>query len=171
MQKFNPKFPQRSPLRPINFDQSGVYPSNAFATKLPANFNPRKESNMHHREKVDKWIIQVPTYPSSTYGRQWDNSCYNPTIGLSDHYEDEEPVSFDFSNSRDVIEFQSRVITFLFNRDYYQDFENVRKCGGQLSLRSNKDFEFDYDQDYDNDSGESCDVEQYEQFKDYQLKA
>lgn len=84
---------------------------------------------MPHREKVDKWIVMVPTYPSSDMDSRWDNSCYSPGIGLSDFPEDEdfESAEFDFANVLDVVEFQARAITFQCNRLYYKDMEAVRR--------------------------------------------
>lgn len=129
---------RRAPFKPINFQplptQKDRDPSdgNLISTPVkvfPSNFNPRKDLNMHHQEKVDKWIVMVPTYPSSDLNECWDNSCYSPLIGLSDRADDEDfqSVEFDFANFRDVLEFQSRAITFQSNRLYFRDMEVVKK--------------------------------------------
>lgn len=115
---------RRAPFKPINVQQQ-TPPLKVF----PSNFNPRNDTNMHHQEKVDKWIVMVPTYPSSMPDQCWDNSCYTPLIGLSDRADDEDfqSVEFDFANFRDVMEFQSRAITFQSNRLYFRDLEVVKR--------------------------------------------
>lgn len=101
-------------------------------TKFPDTFNPRKESNMHHTDKVNKWIINVPNIPLDNEGKYWENNCYDPTIASADNYEDEKTEEMDISNDIDVLEFQSRKITFLVNKAYYCDYEKVRKEDGRL---------------------------------------
>ena len=35
------------------------------SVEFPKAFNPRKEANMSHKEKVGQWIMTVPIYPST----------------------------------------------------------------------------------------------------------
>lgn len=106
----------------------------AHSKGFPDSFNPRKELNMPHKEKVDKWIIQVPALPASDVGNSWENACYNPMIPTSDECidDDENCSDFDFSGDDDIIEYQSRMITFLINQSYFKDPENVRTKEGKL---------------------------------------
>lgn len=101
--------------------------------KFPDTFNPRKELNMPHKEKVEKWIIGVPTLPNNERCDSWTNCCYNPMLPTSNEFEDnDEESNIDFSGNDDVIEYQSRMITFLVNKNYFNDSENVRKRDGKL---------------------------------------
>lgn len=101
--------------------------------KFPDTFNPRKELNMPHKEKVEKWIIGVPTLPNNERYDSWSNYCYNPMLPTSNEFEDsDDETNIDFSGNDDVIEYQSRMITFLINKNYFNDSENVRKMDGKL---------------------------------------
>lgn len=102
-------------------------------TKFPDSFNPRKESNMPHKEKVNKWIVEIPLKPLDEECKYWENSCYDPSIPPSDEFEDDVNEGIDLVTTSDIIEFQSRTITFLTNRDYYKDLEKVRRKDGRCS--------------------------------------
>ncbi|KAG7812067.1 hypothetical protein KL921_001299 [Ogataea angusta] len=87
--------------------------------RFPSEFNPRQAANMPHKEKVDKWIVNVPAYPHQ--GKEtWYNECYPSVVELSTASTPEES-DVDFTSHQDIIEFQSRMITFLVNRSYYND--------------------------------------------------
>lgn len=121
---------ERTPFKTLNMQSySSVGYFEGISKNFPANFNPRKDLNLHHQEKVDKWIVLVPTYPSSRLGQSWDNSCYSPAVGLSDSNQDEDYLSadYDFGNFQDVLEFQSHTITFQSNRLYFSDSQAVKR--------------------------------------------
>lgn len=116
-------------------------------TKFPETFNPRKELNMPHKEKVDNWMVYLPIQPSQRDHRDWDNDCYTPTLPIDIDQDDideeeEELESFEFKDQRkreidfhcdsDVIDYQSKMITVLVNKAYYKETENVRRSDGKL---------------------------------------
>lgn len=88
------------------------------SVEFPKAFNPRKEANMSHKEKVGQWIMTVPIYPS-TMEEVWFNGCYSSLDPLTDQTVDLLGESYDFSNFKDVIQFQSQMITLLTNKLYW----------------------------------------------------
>lgn len=102
---------------------------------FPTNFNPRKEANMPHKEKVSHWVVNVPIYPSSTEN-VWYNDCYNALDPMTDQIEDSSFPNFDMSNSNDIIELQSRMITLLSNKIYQQEPEKPRDPNLQMKSPS-----------------------------------
>lgn len=85
---------------------------------FPKTFNPRKEANMDHKEKVGQWIMSVPIYPS-TVKDIWFNGCYSSLDPLTDQVVDFLNETYDFSDFKDVIQFQSQLITLLTNKLYW----------------------------------------------------
>lgn len=134
--------------------------------KFPESFNPRKEVNMPHKEKVEKWIVDVPATPINESCSLWQNKCYNPLIPTSDECEVSGVADFDMGNVNDVIEYQSRTITFLTNQNYFTDRENVRKCDGK-TVQGGVDYSLYLDNYTYNDIHQ---IRQYEQFDDYNLQ-
>ena len=134
--------------------------------KFPDTFNPRKELNMPHKEKVEKWIVGVPAAPINDNCDAWRNACYNPLIPTSDEYEESDCSDFDFSGNDDIIEYQSRMITFLINKTYFKDSENVRKSDGKLVPGG---MEYDVYLNEGLDYNEFHQLNQYEQFGSYSL--
>lgn len=136
--------------------------------KFPDSFDPRAELNMPQEEKVEKWIKLVPSVPTNKTCNTWISTCYNPHIPTCDQlYEDDEAEncnSFDFGNDADVIQYQSKLITFLINKNYYFELENVRGKDGKIMKSGNWDL-------YDNSFGynDLHHVIQFEQFNDYNL--
>ncbi|KAH3662206.1 hypothetical protein OGAPHI_005454 [Ogataea philodendri] len=112
--------------------------------RFPSEFNPRQAANMPHKEKVDKWIVNVPAYPNQSK-ETWYNECYPPVVELSTASTPEES-EVEFASRQDIIEFQSRLITFLVNKSYYNDpteeinrgeeFEEAH-LGGEYSYDTN----------------------------------
>lgn len=101
--------------------------------KFPETFNPRKELNLPHKEKVDAWIANVPNVPFEENSLEWKNLCYDPDVPTTDeYYVLEENEELDLANDSNIINYQSKVITVLVNRDYLKDEENVRKADGLL---------------------------------------
>ena len=125
-------------------------------TKFPDTFNPRKESNMPHKEKVNKWIVNIPLTPLDEDCKYWENSCYDPSIPPSDEFEDTVNEGIDLVTTSDIIEYQSRTITFLTNRDYYKDLEKVRRKDGRLN-----------ENDENNDRFKGYDYSSFNQFEQY----
>lgn len=102
-------------------------------TKFPDDFNPRKELNMPHKQKVEKWIVKVPVQPTDLTLNTWDNYCYDPMIPTTDESEDSDDCSeVNFSRSDDIIDYQSKMITFITNKNYFVNSENIRKFDGKL---------------------------------------
>lgn len=132
-------------INPINVFKGSPSPV-VKKTKFPDSFNPRKEVNMPHKEKVDNWMIYLPIHPSNRDHLNWKNDCYTPTLPMDidddDIDEEEEFCSFelkdqknkeiDFHSDRDVIDYQSKMITVLVNKAYFKEPENVRRSDGKL---------------------------------------
>lgn len=101
--------------------------------KFPESFNPRKELNMPHKEKVNKWIKMVPEVSEEDVHVMQVESGYNPDVPTTDEFFLlEENDELNLENDSDVINFQSKLITVLVNKDYLKDDENVRKSDGLL---------------------------------------
>lgn len=134
--------------------------------RFPETFNPRKELNMPHKEKVEKWIVGVPAVPVNDNCDAWQNACYNPLIPTSDEYEESDCSDFDFSGNDDIIEYQSRMITFLINKTYFKDSENVRKSDGKL-VPGGMDYDVYLNEGLDYNDFHH--LNQYEQYGSYNL--
>lgn len=102
-------------------------------SRFPESFNPRKELNMPHKEKVNKWIDKVSSVIEDVADVEMDESGYNPDVPTTDEiflFEENEDIKLE--SDSDVINYQSKLITLLVNKDYLKDEENVRKSDGLL---------------------------------------
>lgn len=100
-------------------------------SKFPESFDPRNEKNMPQKEKVDNWIAAVPTLPVDEACTGWYSDCYNPTIPTSEELSECSSSEMNFETNKDIIYYQSKMITFLVNKGYYHDAENIRSKDGK----------------------------------------
>ncbi|GME70782.1 unnamed protein product [Ambrosiozyma monospora] len=61
-------------------------------TEFPKDFKPREAANMHHTEKVNSWIVQVPIHPDPANSENWLNECYPAVVGITDEIMREEEI-------------------------------------------------------------------------------
>ncbi|KGK35627.1 hypothetical protein JL09_g5223 [Pichia kudriavzevii] len=101
------------------------------SSKFPETFNPRKEQNMPHKQKVDEWILQVPVAPLNIPCDLWSNECYKPYLEFAEAPETLIDNDVNMSTDSAVIEVQSKLITTLTNREYYKENELVRRYDGR----------------------------------------
>lgn len=76
----------------IKSDQSTT-PGIQLQDRFPSTFDPRNAPNMSHKEKVDKWISDVPIYPVArprelhvrvrSSSQMWHSECYPGTVPSS----------------------------------------------------------------------------------------
>ncbi|ODV84882.1 hypothetical protein CANARDRAFT_17926 [[Candida] arabinofermentans NRRL YB-2248] len=117
--------------------------SGLVSKKFPSEFNPRQAANMPHREKVDRWIVNVPAYPSQ-FKEIWFNECYPSVVDFST--ESSPSIGdVDFTSSQDIIEFQSRMITFFVNKSYYNDATETMTKGEIVDEDAIAAFNYSYD--------------------------
>ncbi|KAH3680256.1 hypothetical protein WICMUC_000437 [Wickerhamomyces mucosus] len=116
-------------------------------TSFPPSFNPRDTPNMPHKEKVNKWLDNVPIYYAD---ESWFNDCYPAVNSLNQDNEiDNDELIWNMNEMNelidkdDLIEFQSRIIT-RFAKDLYKlEDEDCNNSGDAQNY-------IDFDQD-DND--------------------
>lgn len=97
---------------------------------LPSYFNPRKASNMHHGEKVDHWIKNLPYW--SLNGNEINVQCYNNEYDLdweeiefdNVNYNTHRPV-IDLIDWEDIVFFQSKKLDALVRKGYMQEKQVV----------------------------------------------
>ncbi|KAH3674361.1 hypothetical protein WICPIJ_009578, partial [Wickerhamomyces pijperi] len=117
---------------------------------FPHTFDPRNAPNMPHREKVDKWIEQVPVYLLSTRNHYsnviteqvWHSECYPgvvpgsssslspsnqglnylPEVSEYDNYNND--MNDILVDKDDILEFQSRKITMFAFEFYHRDIDD-----------------------------------------------
>lgn len=89
------------------------------ATTFPSEFKPRLEANMKHEEKVAKWIEKLPIRQMTP--DTWSNECYEPMVLFSDVGTFDTDSENEFTDRDDIIEFQARLISFLFARNYWRE--------------------------------------------------
>ncbi|ODV59650.1 uncharacterized protein ASCRUDRAFT_76999 [Ascoidea rubescens DSM 1968] len=90
---------------------------------FPESFKPRQASNMPHKEKVSKWILDVPIFPLGD--TIWSNDCYpalidDSSFSISDdnNFVDDFPFN---PSADDMLELQARRITYYTNKLYLMD--------------------------------------------------
>lgn len=86
---------------------------------FPSSFNPRKANNMPSREKVNKWIQNVPF--RIIHNNLLILECY-PGIPSSSR---ESESSMDFADNQDILELQCRRITRYTTNMYTKEDEPV----------------------------------------------
>lgn len=97
---------------------------------LPSYFNPRKASNMHHGEKVDHWIKNLPYWSSN--GNAINVECYNNEYDLDweeIEFEDLNCVAqkpfIDLIDWEDIVFFQSKKLDALVRKGYMQEKQPI----------------------------------------------
>lgn len=71
-------------------------------------FNPKNSPNMSHKEKVNKWIKEVPIKLINKDLEIWENNCYPAVIPISSCSSNS---NYELTDYDDLLEFQSRKIT------------------------------------------------------------
>lgn len=155
-------------LLPVTTSNGAGGPSCQF----PLGFNPRNSPNMPHREKVNRWINEVPVhFLTCRDGVEiWHSDCYPAVIPItscsttsgfmldSPNYDSrsEEIMSNElFIDDEDVLEFQSRKITEYVRRLYHMDQSDMMLRGG--STISNYDYDSSSEQQqYQDQAARGC---------------
>lgn len=91
-----------------------------FRNGIPSSFNPRTASNMPTKEKVNKWMNTLPVHLIG--GELSLLACYPAVATLSAHSD----TNFDFGETQDILEFQSRKITQFATELYLNENEPIR---------------------------------------------
>ncbi|GME82811.1 unnamed protein product [Ambrosiozyma monospora] len=144
-------------------------PLDTIPTQFPKDFKPREAANMHHTEKVNNWIVQVPIHPDPANSENWLNECYPAVVGITDEIMRDEEIKnlrdanngivIDLSTENEIREYQARLITILVNTSYFKDPEHVRMGGiAENHLRSLSRNYIDSANRIDVDLGEDCRV-------------
>ncbi|ODQ80746.1 hypothetical protein BABINDRAFT_175404 [Babjeviella inositovora NRRL Y-12698] len=117
--------------------------------EFPASFQPRATANMHHKEKVSNWLLNVPVYKLSE--GEWTNDCYPGVVNS----ESESSGRPEVADVQDVIELQARRITYYASKCYFLDPTEPTACP-----------EMDYDGDADDEDDEEIYVQQMDSMMD-----